>query len=222
MSEQHTESAPTTPAPEPTGPGTAADAQATLAATEKPTTLLTEAAPAEPTPAPEPPPAFDPEKIVVPEGAVLDKEAFGKFSEIAKAANMPLAVAQQLTDLYASVSKAESSKNLEAWKTTLTGWETEVKADREVGGSNLDTVKTTISKVLDNPALTDPKFREALDVTGGGSNPAVIRTLYRWAKALTEGAAVQAGGPSPDAGKREAVPRTAAAALYPNLVQTER
>jgi hypothetical protein len=57
-----------------------------------------------------------------------------------------------------------------------------------------------------------------LEITGIGSNPAAVRTLYQWAKALTEGSAVRAGGPSPNVGQREdTAPRTAARALYPNL-----
>jgi hypothetical protein len=212
VSEVHTEAT-----PEPTGPGTAEAAQAALVESAKPATILTEAPAVVEAPA-----AFDPEKITFPDGFTRDNESFGKFSEIAKAANLPLPVAQQLTDLYAQVSKAESEKNSSTWRTTLTGWETEVKADREIGGSNLDSVKTTVAKVLDNPALTDPKFREALEFSGLGSNPATIRTLFRWAKALTEGSAVQAGGPSPNVGKPAAQPRSAAAALYPNLAQTER
>lgn len=73
---------------------------------------------------------------------------------------------------------------------------------------------------MDNPQLTDPKFREALEFTGIGSHPAAVRTLYKWAQALTEGTAVAAGGVPPGVGAKgpdEAEARSAASRLYPNL-----
>lgn len=238
MSEERTAAAPVEapaapPAPEPTGPGTAAAAQEQLRATEKPpATLLTEGAappPAEGEPAAAPE-AFDPEKITFPEGTSPDKELLGKFGEIAKAHGLTQPAAQQLVDLYNTVAKTQADANRTAWNTTLTGWEAEVRADKDVIGKaslkdengtvlqGLDAVKVVVAKALNNPTLTDPKFREALEVTGIGSHPAAVRTLYQWAKALTEGGAVRAGGPSPDAGRRETSgPQTAARALYPNL-----
>lgn len=156
-------------------------------------------------------PAFDPEAITTPEGMVIDKEVFGKFSEIAKTSGMTQATAQSLMDLYHSVASTQETKNLEAWRATRESWVTEVKADSEVGGANLDEVKRTVAKVLDNPDLTDPKFREALEITGIGDNPAAVRTLYRWAKALTEGTPVVGNAP----GRR--TPRSIAEVMYPNL-----
>jgi len=179
--------------------------------TPKAETLLA-AAEAEPKPEAVPAePPFDPETFKPPEGLTLDPETFGKFSEIAKSSGMSHATATSLMDLYHSVASTQETKNLEAWKTTREGWVTEVKADREVGGSNLDEVKRTVAKVLDNPDLTDPKFREALEITGIGDNPAAVRTLYRWAKALTEGGPVTGDAPS------RRTPRSLAEVMYPNL-----
>jgi len=212
----------------PTGPGTAVAAQETLEATAKPSTLLTEDKPAEkPVEAPV---VYDETKLTFPEGATPDKESLSKFGEIAKAAGLSQSVAQQLMDLYANVTKVESSKNHDAWKTTRDGWVTEVKERtpeivNAVAGElrGLDAVKTTVSKVIDNPALTHPKFREALELTGIGDNPAAIVTMYRWAKALTEGSGVAgAMGDQVTGGRQTGTNRTAASVLYPNLNQTER
>jgi hypothetical protein len=220
------------PVPEPTGPGTAIAAQEQLKASEKPpASLLTEGAPAEAeAPAAEAPEAYDPEKITFPEGTAPDKELLGKFGEIAKAHGLTQPAAQQLVDLYNTVAKTQADANRTAWNSTLASWETEVREDKGVIGKatlkgengtvlqGLEAVKLTVARVINNPELTDPKFREALEVTGIGSNPAAVRTLYQWAKALTEGSAVRAGGPSPNVGERsDAGPQTAARALYPNL-----
>jgi hypothetical protein len=222
------------PVPQPTGPGTSVAAQEQLRASDKPpASLLTEGAPAAETPetpAAEAPAAFDPEKITFPEGTAPDKELLGKFGEIAKAHGLTQPAAQQLVDLYNTVAKTQADANRTAWNSTLASWETEVREDKGVIGKatlkgengtvlqGLEAVKVTVAKVINNPELTDPKFREALEVTGIGSNPAAVRTLYQWAKALTEGSAVRAGGPSPNVGARDnTAPQTAAKALYPNL-----
>ncbi len=151
----------------------------------------------------------------------LDKESLSKFGEIAKTSGLSQPAAQQLVDLYNSVSKANSDTIMANWNRTCDGWVTEVKADKEIGAATLgdlrglDAVKATVGKVIDNPALTDPKFRESLEISRWGDNPAAIRTLYRWAKALTEGSGIRGEPPSAQR------PRSAASALYPNLRQTE-
>lgn len=213
------------PVPEPTGPGTATAAQEQLRATEKPpSTVLTEQPAERPT---EPPVApFDAEKITFPEGFAKNEELFGKFSEIAKANSLSLPVAQQLADLYATAAKSHTEANRAAWNTTLSGWETEVKADPEIAKATLrtaegvitglDAVKATVARVLDNPAIAHPKTREALEITGSGSNLAMIITFYNMAKMLTEGGMVEGSGPVPNAGRQPSTRPDAAGALYPN------
>lgn len=98
--------------------------------------------------------------------------------------------AQALVDLYAKSLNAALKSQMDSWHKQQGDWQREIQADAELGGSKLDGVKQTVSKVLDNPALSDPNFREALVFTGAGNNPAVVRTLYRWARALSEGGAV--------------------------------
>jgi hypothetical protein len=207
------EAAPPAEAPAPDTAAPAAEAPAS----ETPT-LLTEgttqeAAPE--TPAEPPPPPFEADKITFPEGVQADPAIFGKFGEIASKSGMSQETAQSLMNLYHEVAGVQATKNLEAWKTTREGWVAEVRADREIGGNNLDGVKRTVSRILDDASLTDPKFREALEVTGIGDNTAAIRTLYRWAKALTEGSHV--GGDAPS----QRAPRSLAEVMYPHLSQTE-
>jgi hypothetical protein len=199
--------APDTPAPQET---TAPASETPTLLTEKP---AEEAKPEEP--AAPPPEPFEAEKITFPEGVKPDPEVFGKFGEIAKQSGMSQATAQSLMDLYVTVASAEAMKSLDAWKTTREGWVTAVKADKEIGGNNLDDVKRTVAKILDNPELTDPKFREALEITGIGDNPAAIRSLYRWAKALSEGTPVSGDAPSRRA------PRSLAEVMYPHLSERQ-
>lgn len=103
--------------------------------------------------------------------------------------------AQELVNLHAETINAALKSQRDDWIRQQTDWQKEVDADPELGGSNLNVVKQTVARVLDNPDLTDPKFREALAFTGAGNNPAIVRSLYRWAKALSEGSSVNGGSP---------------------------
>lgn len=214
------------PVPEPTGPGTAVAAQEQLRATEKPpSTILTEQAQPESAEAP-PVEAFDPEKITFPQGFVKNEDLFGKFSKLAKDNSLSLPAAQQVVDLYAAAAKDAMTASRTAWNTTLSGWETEVKADPVIAKetlrtsegvlTGLDAVKARVGRLLDNPALTHPRTREALEVTGIGSHLALIHSLNNYAKALEEGGLVQGNGPAPNAGRQPSTRPDAAGALYPN------
>lgn len=181
--------------------------------TETPTPEPTPSPTPEPTPTPEPeapslinepepsaPEPFDAEKLTLPEGFEKN-EHFGSFSEWAKEAGISHDAGQKLIDLYTKTAQASSEAVTKAWQEQNAKWQEEVKGDKEVGGENLKSVLQTISKVVDNSDLTDPKFREALDFTGAGNHPAIVRTLARWAKALSEAAPVS-GSPPGTAGQR--------------------
>lgn len=157
----------------------------------------------------EEPALYDAEKLTLPEGFEKN-DLFNDFSTLATESKFPHDVAQKLIDLYSNGAKAAAEASLKAWQETNVKWQEEVKADKEVGGANLSGILQTISKVVDNPDLTDPKFREALDFTGAGNHPAVVRTLAKWAKALSEGTAV-AGNPPSNQGQRPSI----ADAIYP-------
>jgi len=146
----------------------------------------------EPAPAPEP---FDIEKITIPEGLSRDDALFGDFANIAKEHGLAGPVAQTLVDLAAKQVQAANQKLQASWDKQNSDWQAEVRADKEIGGDKLSEVLQTFSKVASDPELSDPKFREALAFTGAGNHPAIVRTLARWAKALSEGGPVR-GTPS--------------------------
>lgn len=161
-------------------------------------------------PAPEP---FDESKLTLPEG--FEKgENWEKFTNIAK--GLSHSQAQELIGLAEASVKAREEAVFGRWHEQITNWQKEIKADQELGGTNFETMKQTVAKVLDNPELSDPGVRDALAHTGAGSNPALVRTLYRWAKALTEGASVAGGAPTRNAdGSTTTEPRSTAQRMYP-------
>jgi hypothetical protein len=200
------------PAPAAAAAPAAEPAAAAATDTEETTpTLLTEKEEPE-KPAEEAPAPFDAEKITLPEGMKPDAEILGKFGEIATKHKVSQEAAQELVNLYHSVAGAQAKQNWDSWQTTQSGWVADVKADREIG--NLDEVKRTVGRFLDDPAFAGPKTREGFEVTGSGNHPEVIRFIYRLTKALAEGTHVAGNGPV-----RQATERSLAERLYPNLAE---
>lgn len=156
------------------------------------------------------------EDFTVPDGFELDKDTAKEAGDLFKTMNLNQSQAQQLVNFYVAKSEAAAKAPYELWHNTQEAWRNEIKADPEIGGK-LDQVKSTIAKAIDG--LGDAKlasgFREAMDYTGAGNNPAFIRAFYRLAQKVTEGTHVPAGGPTQvnPPGSRP----SAARALYPDL-----
>lgn len=151
------------------------------------------------------------------QGWELDKDLIANAVPLFKDLNLSQDQAQRLIDFYTKVSEDEYTKSSTTVREQTEKWVSEVKADPEIGGK-LDQVKATVSKAIDG--LGDPKlasdFREAMDFTGAGNNPAFIRAFYKLAQKVTEGTIVSGGRPSPVRAPADG-PRSAAKALYPNL-----
>ncbi len=163
-------------------------------------------APAVPTPAePEPAPTelaptpFSADKLTLPEGLDKADPALAEFTKLAD--GLPHAKAQELIDLYTKQQKAAADANTTAWNTLHEKWISEVKADPVIGGANMPVVQQTIAKAIDQFGV--PGLKDALNLTGAGNNPAIIRTFYNMAKQLTEGGHVS-GQPVPNAAKSTA------------------
>ena len=197
----------TAPAAEPAAPAATDTETTSTLLTEKEETAAETEKPAEEAPAP-----FDPEKITLPEGMKPDAEVLGKFGEIAAKHKVSQEAAQELVNLYHSVAGAQAKQNWDTWQTTQASWVSDVKADGEIG--NLDEVKRTVGRFLDDPAFAGPKTREGFEVTGSGNHPEVIRFIYRLSKALAEGTHVTGNGPV-----RQAAERSLAERIYPNLAE---
>ena len=154
----------------------------------------------------------------VPEGYQLDEGVSKEISGIFKGLNLSQEQGQQLVDFYMNKTAESANEPYKVWQQTQEDWVKEVKNDRELG-PRLNEVKTTISRAIDG--LNDPKlardFREAMDYTGAGNNPAFIRAFWKLAQRITEGGHVAGGGPSAQGQRRQGEQQSAAKAMYPNL-----
>jgi hypothetical protein len=154
----------------------------------------------------------------VPEGYTLDEEVGKEASGIFKEMNLSQTQAQKLVDFYVGKTNEAVNAPYEAWRETQKEWVKQVKADPVIG-PRLNEVTNTISRAIDG--LGDAKlareFREAMDYTGAGNNPAFIRAFYKLAQKVTEGSHVAGTGPSVHGQRRVGEVPSAAAAMYPNL-----
>lgn len=153
---------------------------------------------------------FDPETFKLPDGMTADKETLGKFAALVNDDKLSAADrGAKLVELHTGLLKQAGETSTAAFKTLNETWVKEVKADPDIGGAKLEPTRQMIAGAIDKlPAKDAAAFREAMDVTGAGNNPAVIRALAHWAKSLTEGTPVIGTPPSPK--------QDLAASFFPN------
>lgn len=161
------------------------------------------------------------EDFKLPEGYKLDDKVADTVSKTFKELGLSQEAGQKLIDIYAENSIQAAQAPYDLWAKTQTDWVGEI--DNRFG-SKAETMRTDINKAIDT-AITSPKlrgaFREALDLTGFGSNPDAFEALSIFAKPFLEGTPVRGGAPSKEGTKAPASDSrpSIADAMYPHLVQ---
>jgi hypothetical protein len=144
----------------------------------------------------------------MPEGLVLDATKLGEFKEIAAGLKIDQEGAQKLMDIYTKEFKEASEAPMRAWTSLQNQWRDEVKNDPIIGGANLDknlaATKAGFNNLLGEDA---PKFWNALNITGAGNNPDIVRGLMKAAAPHAPATAVNGSPGKPT--------KTAGATLYP-------
>lgn len=175
----------------------------------------------EPTPDASTPPAV-PETysaFTAPEGTELDATAIEQATPIFKELGLDQSQAQKLVDFYAKTASGRAEAQIKAYTDMRADWARQTTSDPEIG-SKLPEVKAEFGKALAQlPPKVATDLKAALDLTGAGDHPAVIKAMYHLSQLVNEGKHVSGAGPSKEgqlAPNTNARP-TAAAALYPNL-----
>jgi hypothetical protein len=168
------------------------------------------------------PPEGAPEKysdFKLPEGLKLQPEALAEATTVFKGLNLSQDEAQSLIDFHAKQISAVTDAPFKAVTDLKTNWESSLKStygkDIEPGGK----VITSISRMIDTlPPTIASGFREAMDLTLAGSNPAFVAAFYELSQRLAEGKSVKGNGPSPGGqAAPNAAPKSVAQAMYPHL-----
>lgn len=154
------------------------------------------------------------------DGYEIDQTAIDKATPIFKELGLDQPKAQKLVDLFFDLSKGQNEAAVAEMTETRKGWRGEVQKEF---GSATETVQRDIVGVIDSQlgvgeGSLGAEFRKALDLTGAGDHPAVIRALNKLVEPFKKATPVKGANPSPLGQQAPgAKPRSAAAAMYPNL-----
>lgn len=171
----------TTPAPgtpTPGMPATGAAAQlfgpSTVPAASAPSMLGSDA--------PEPAPTYGDFKL--PEGASVDDDSLKAASALFADSGLSQEQAQKFIDLAVSREQVAARKGVQAFVDLQTKWVSEIKADPDIGGDKFQATIASAARAIDRLAI--PGLREALDLTGAGNNPAVVKAFARIGQMISE------------------------------------
>ena len=124
------------------------------------------------------------EDFTLPEGATVDGEALDRARSLFSQARLPQEQAQKFIDLAVSREQAAAQKGVQALVDLQNKWVSEIKADPEIGGDRLTASMASAARAIDR--LGVPGLKEALNLTGAGNNPAIVKAFVRLGQMVSE------------------------------------
>lgn len=185
--------------------------------TPTPTSTTTPKEETKPPPAPAAPETYEAFKL--PEGVKLEGEQLESATKLFKDMGLSQEKAQSLVDFHVAQLKSVADASSAAYEAMRADWQAKAKADPDIG-PKMDQIKENVGRLY--ASIGDPKlvndFKEVMNLTGAGDNPAFIKMLNKLSAFVTEGRHVAASGPSAHGQRAPGTSErpTAAAALYPN------
>lgn len=197
-----------------------------LAPTVAPETPATEATEAQPTTPAETDPVVEGqetqptapesyEDFKLPEGLTVNPDMLGDFVPVAKELGLTQEAAQKLVDLQAKYAQVAADQSAKAWESTLQEWATALEKDPEIGGDKKQQSVAGAQAAM--KALGNSSLAEAMDATGMGNHPEMIRLLNNvYTKFLKEDstAPVQPRAAEPE-------PKSRAQTLFPSMTKKD-
>lgn len=136
--------------------------------------------------------------FTMPEGVEVDTAMLTEFSSVAKELGLTQAQAQKLVDLQAKSATGEAANRTAQLEQALAKqsetWVSELKNDPGLGGAKYDQTISTAVKAVSTFFGDD--FRQLLNESGLGNNPALVRGLYKIGMAISEDKMVIPGSDS--------------------------
>lgn len=163
-------------------------------------------------------------KFTPPEGTTYDDKLIAAATPIFRELGLSQAAADKLVTMHNTEMARIAKEGLDTRAAMIERWNAETKADPDMGGK-LDKVKADLGRFKDVMFAGDLKartaFEEAVDLTGAGHHPAIIKGLWLAAQKVIEGRPVNTNGTGPS--ERGQNPEgtstkpTPAQLMYPNL-----
>ena len=120
----------------------------------------------------------------LPAGVSVDGDSLKAASDLFAASGLDQDQAQKFIDLAVSREQAAARKGLQAFVDLQNKWVSEIKADPNIGGEKLQATIASATRAIDRLAI--PGLREALDLTGAGNNPAIVKAFVRLGQMVSE------------------------------------
>lgn len=146
--------------------------------------------------------------LKLPEDSQLSDDELAKISDTAKELKLTNEQAQKLVDMQADAESAFQEKAETKWKQLTESWVEEVKTDKDLGGDNFEQTMKLADTAMTQFAT--PEFKEALNESGYGNHPELVRVFARIGKVMAEDNPI--GGQANQGGER-----STADVLYPNM-----
>lgn len=150
------------------------------------------------------PPGYGDFKL--PENVSLDPEQLKPATELFAESGLSQEQAQKFIDLAMARETAASHRGVQAFVDLQNQWVSEIKADPDIGGDRLKASLASAARAIDR--LNVPGLREALNFTGAGNHPAVVKAFVRLGQMISEDR-YRPGAPA-----RPQVPRSPAEVIY--------
>lgn len=115
----------------------------------------------------------------------FDSEFIDSYKNVAKDLSLSQENAQKVLDTFSKYETDRINK-------TANMWLEQTKADKEIGGENLEKSKSLVKKALS--AFASPQLKEFLTKGAIGNNPEVIRFLVNVGKSVSEDTTIIQGG----------------------------
>lgn len=144
--------------------------------------------------------------LTLPKDALLGEEDLTAIKSLAKEQGLNSKQAQALIEKQNSQLSSYVNKWMEAHQAKVSGYESAVKSDKEIGGDNFNRSISLSKRVLER--FGNESLKGEFDQTGFGSHPEVVRFLSRIGAAMGDDSII-----SPQA-KSSPAPKSLAEKIY--------
>jgi hypothetical protein len=157
------------------------------------------------------------EAFKLPDGVKLEDAQIADLQATAKDLNLTQDQAQKLVDRELKVRADVGAAAQTEFKSTVSGWADQARADKDIGGDKLPAVLASAKRGVDTMEAQVPGLKLILDTTGFGNHPVAIKVFQKIGAMTGEDGKFLQGGAKPADKNSEAA---VAQRMYPTMTKT--
>lgn len=120
----------------------------------------------------------------LPEGVTVDADQLAAAQELFRASSLSQEQAQKFIDLAVSREQDATHRGVRTFADMQSKWVSEIKADPDIGRDRLGVSLASASLAIDR--LGVPGLKDALNLTGAGNHPAIVKAFVRIGQMIQE------------------------------------